>query len=234
MAIQKLQEPTPNDGWVPIRLRDGKRPVTLTARNRALKTVCLASSKEVEHDVEMFVRNVLNEKLAGKKVTIIPILEGSMIFATDILKNLNEAAEVHVRSVKAAYYGERETPGETPVVLGDPFRPNEFRGRVCCIVDDVHDSGETIAQILALLKNAGPEAVLVVVLVNKIKPKSHVEPDYWIYECESNVWLGGHGMDFTIDEEGDLPKVVGVFRQRLGLFDKHCENYDPKTWRKFR
>jgi hypoxanthine phosphoribosyltransferase len=126
---------------------------------------------------------------------VVAVLKGSFIFAADLIRAL------HRRGLKpeidfiylASYDGERISRGEVRVARDVG---SDVRGRNVVIVDDIFDSGRTLAFAKGRLLEAGAKRVLTCVLVDKQVPRgASVTPDFVGFSCPP-VFVVGYGMDF--------------------------------------
>ena len=136
---------------------------------------------------------------------VVAVLKGSFIFAADLIRAL------HRRGLKpeidfiylASYDGERISRGEVRVVRD---LSSDVRGRNVVIVDDIFDSGRTLAFAKGLLLEAGAKRVLTCVLVDKQVPRpAPVTPDFVGFSCPP-VFVVGYGMDFH-NRYRELPSI---------------------------
>ena len=86
-------------------------------------------------------------------------------------------------------------------------------GRDVLILDDILDSGHTLAAIRDKLETASPRSIRVCVLLSKRKQRARaVEPDYVGFEIEDE-FVVGYGLDF-MERYRNLP-YIGVLRKEL-------------------
>ena len=87
-------------------------------------------------------------------------------------------------AINVEFYTDVEQTLPDPVLLAPHLDTDSIRGRHILVVDDVADSGRTLALVLRLLKDAGAEARSAVLYS---KPRSEVTPDYvW---RETDKWI---------------------------------------------
>ncbi|MGB0057803.1 MAG: phosphoribosyltransferase family protein, partial [Methyloceanibacter sp.] len=93
----------------------------------------------------------------------------------------------------ANYDGDRISRGEVRVVRDVG---SDVRGRNVVIVDDIFDSGRTLAFAKSLLLDGGASRVLTCVLLDKQVPRAApLTPDFVGFSCPP-VFVVGYGMDF--------------------------------------
>ena len=125
---------------------------------------------------------------------VVAVLKGSFIFAADLIRALHRhGLEPEIDFVYlASYDGEQVSRGEVRVLRDVE---SDIKGRNVVIVDDIFDSGRTLAFAKALLAEGGARQVLTCVLVDKqVKRASAITPDFIGFSCPP-VFVVGYGMD---------------------------------------
>lgn len=144
-----------------------------------------------------------------RELTVIAVLNGSLIFMADLLRRIPLPLKLDCLSA-ASYRGGAEPTGE--VVFKQVALP-DIAGRHILILDDILDSGHTLAAIREKLKTADPLSVRVCVLLRKKKTRQHpVDADYVGFEIEDE-FVVGYGLDY-MERYRNLP-CVGVLRKEL-------------------
>ncbi|ABS63216.1 hypoxanthine phosphoribosyltransferase [Parvibaculum lavamentivorans DS-1] len=131
---------------------------------------------------------------AGADPLVIPILKGSFIFAADLLRALHEAGvEPDMDFISLSSYGAGTTSlGEVRIV-----RDTEavVSGRDVLIVDDILESGRTLAFAKDLMAARGARSVRTCVLLRKPgKLAVDIEADFVGFDCPDR-FVVGYGMD---------------------------------------
>ena len=144
-----------------------------------------------------------------QELTVIAVLNGSLMFMADLLRRIPLPLKLDCLSV-ASYHGKTETSGE--VVFKQIAMP-DVMGRHILILDDILDSGHTLAAIRDKLDTAKPLSVRVCVLLSKKKTRARaVHADYVGFEIEDE-FVVGYGLDF-MERYRNLP-YIGVLRNEL-------------------
>ena len=144
-----------------------------------------------------------------RELTIIAILNGSLIFMADLLRRIPLPLKLDCLSV-ASYHGGLQTSGE--VIFRQVALP-DIEGRDVLLLDDILDSGNTLAAIREKLSTAGPRSVRVCVLLRKKKVRQRpVDADYVGFEIEDE-FVVGYGLDY-MERYRNLP-CIGVLRKEL-------------------
>lgn len=144
-----------------------------------------------------------------RELTVIAVLHGSLMFVADLLRRIPLPLKLDCVSV-ASYHGKAQSSGE--VVFKEVTVPDVV-GRDVLILDDILDSGHTVAAIRETLETAKPRSIRVCVLLSKKKQRAwEVTPDYVGFEIEDE-FVVGYGLDFR-ERYRNLP-YIGVLRKEL-------------------
>jgi hypoxanthine phosphoribosyltransferase len=151
----------------------------------------------------------ISEDYRDRELTVIAILNGSVILMADLLRRIPLPLKLDCLSV-ASYHGGTKTMGE--LVFRQVSLP-DVAGRHVLILDDILDSGVTLATIREKLEEAGPSSVRICVLLVKTKRRVRaVEPDYVGFEI-ADEFVVGYGLDY-MEHYRNLP-CIGVLRKEL-------------------
>ncbi len=149
----------------------------------------------------------LTAEYQGRELTVIAVLNGSLIFAADLLRRLPLPLKLDCLSV-ASYHGRTTTSGE--VTFRQIALP-DVAGRHILILDDILDSGVTLAAVSEKLKNERPLSVKICVLLRKLKARLRpVEADHVGFNI-GDEFVVGYGLDY-LERYRNLP-CIGVLRK---------------------
>jgi hypoxanthine phosphoribosyltransferase len=127
-----------------------------------------------------------------KELTVIAVLNGSLMFMADLLRRIPLPLKLDCLSV-ASYHGKAQTSGE---VIFKQVAPPDVKDRHVLILDDILDSGHTLAAIREKLATAQPRSIRVCVLLSKKKQRAReVDADYLGFEIEDE-FVVGYGLDY--------------------------------------
>ena len=154
-----------------------------------------------------------------RELTVIAVLTGSLMFMADLLRRIPLPLKLDCRGV-VSYHGKPQTSGQVIFKLttvspsgGGQVALPDVAGRDVLILDDIPDSGHTLAAIREKLDGATPRSIRVCVLLSKKKPRArHVDADYVGFEIEDE-FVVGYGLDF-MERYRNLP-YIGVLRKEL-------------------
>ncbi len=133
----------------------------------------------------------INQDYAGKTPLIVPILNGSFMFASDLVKELDCQCEISF--IKASSYRGTSSTGELTSLIGIN---EDVKGRDIILVEDIIDTGHTLAKIVPSTEALGPASVKVATLLFKPKAlKTDLRIDYVGLEIP-NEFIVGYGLDY--------------------------------------
>lgn len=151
----------------------------------------------------------ISKDYRGRELTVIAVLTGSLMFMADLLRRIPLPLKLDFLAV-ASYHGKTQTTGE--VIFKQVALP-DVKDRHILILDDILDSGHTLAAIREKLEAAGPQSIRVCVLLSKKKQRDRrVDADYIGFEIEDE-FVVGYGLDF-MEQYRNLP-YIGVLRKDL-------------------
>jgi hypoxanthine phosphoribosyltransferase len=138
---------------------------------------------------------ILGEKLSkdfdGKNPLLISILNGSFMFTADLMKTLTIPCEVSF--IKLASYHGTESTGVIQTMIG---LDREIEGRHVIIVEDIVDTGNTLAAFIPTLEKHLPASVTLATLLYKPNAlKNDIKIDHHCFEIP-NDFIVGYGLDY--------------------------------------
>ncbi len=143
----------------------------------------------------------------GRPLTIVAVLTGSLVALADLIRQIH--IPLRVGLVQASSYRGATTSGTT-LVLNETFAP-DVAGRDVLLLDDILDTGRTLATLVEHLKDRGAASVRTVVLLRKVgRQVVPIEPDYHGFLIP-DAFVVGYGLDYN-DEYRHLP-FVGVLEE---------------------
>ena len=149
------------------------------------------SAEELEKEVKR-VASEINRDYAGSQPIFLSVLNGSFIFAADLMREVELPCEISF--VKLASYQGTNTTGNIREVIGLNI---DITGRPVIIVEDIVDTGLTMAHMLETLKRQNPASIDICTLL--LKPtKLQVKLDVR-YCCKQipDDFVVGYGLDYN-------------------------------------
>ena len=146
----------------------------------------------------------MDEDLRKKNPLFLVILNGSFVFAADLLRDINFPCEITFVRV-SSYEGDHST-GEVKQLIG---LTENIEGRTIVIVEDIIESGITMKEVLHMLGEKKPKEVFITSLF--VKPgclKVDLKIDYRCFDIE-DAFIVGYGLDYN-HEGRNLPHIYQV------------------------
>lgn len=141
------------------------------------------------------VAEKINKDMAGKTPLFLAVLNGSFVFAADLMRYITIPCEISF--VKLASYQGTVSTGEIKEVIGIN---EDLEGRTVIILEDIVDTGFTMKRMLETLGTRGPESLHICTLL--LKPGKLQVPlniEYAAIEIP-NDFIVGYGLDY--DQQG--------------------------------
>lgn len=149
------------------------------------------SEEQIRERVQLIARD-LNKDYLGKRPIFVAVLNGSVHFASDLTRFFHDKCELSF--VKYTSYQGLQSSGKLQRLLG--MQENIF-GRHVIVIEDIVDSGLTVAGICEELATFDPLSLRVATLLYKPKACVHpIKPDYVGFEI-ANDFVVGYGLDYN-------------------------------------
>jgi len=136
---------------------------------------------------------------------LICILRGGVMFLVDLMRALSIPHTVDFMAVASYGAGARDSSGEVRIALD---LTSAIEGRHVLLVEDIIDSGRTIASVLELLTTRRPKSLRVCALLDKAERREAVVPIHYRGFTIPDRFVFGYGLD--LDEYYRNLPFVGV------------------------
>jgi len=162
----------------------------------------LVTADEIQRSIDELASEIRRRE-AGRPLTVIAVMTGSIIFLADLVRKLDMPLRVGVIQARS-YQGTKR--GSLAINLD--MLP-EITGRDVLLVDDIFDTGHTLLEVISLLDERGPSSIRSAVLVlKKGKQQVALRPDYVGFEIP-DVFVVGYGLDYN-DAYRNLPFLAAL------------------------
>lgn len=121
----------------------------------------------------------------------IPVLRGGIFFFADLVRQISHSVEIAPVSAWSYETGENVQRDTVSIASGTIA----VRDRSVLIVDDVCDSGKTLAELTDHFTRAGAREVRSTTLIRRVMPHDTFSPDWVGFEYHGPEWFVGYGMD---------------------------------------
>ncbi len=135
--------------------------------------------------------NKMNNDLSGKDVIFIGILNGSFLFAADLMRHIN--LDSRITFLKVASYEGTTSTGTVKRLIGIN---EDLKGKTVVVLEDIVDTGNTMTSIVKQLNGYEPKEILIATML--LKPtvfKDQFKLDY-VGEEIPDVFVVGYGLDY--------------------------------------
>jgi hypoxanthine phosphoribosyltransferase len=167
------------------------------------RLVTMLSAEQIAARVRELGAEITRE-YTGRPLVLVCVLKGSFVFAADLARAIDLPVRIDFLGVRA-YGVDTETSGVVQITQ-DLSRP--IVGEHVLLVEDIVDTGLTIAHLINLLRTRGPESVRVCALLHKpARARIEVKIDYLGFTIEDR-FVVGFGLDFA-ERYRNLP-YIGV------------------------
>ena len=144
---------------------------------------------------------------AGRELVLVGVLKGSYVFCADLARAIDLPLAIEFLGLKS--YGDSQTTSGVVQITSDLSRP--VAGKDLLIVEDIVDTGLTMAYLRKNLATRGPRSIKLCALLHKpARARVDTSIDYLGFRIE-DVFVVGYGLDWA-ERYRNLP-FVGVVRQ---------------------
>ena len=171
----------------------------------------LFSETEIAERVETLAGEISRAQIG--ELLIVVILKGSFVFAADLLRALDRAGvKPQVDFMTLSSYGDGTRSSGVVKLTRD--LSEDVQGRHILIVDDILESGRTLAAARDMMIDRGAASVLTCLLLDKAEKRElPIEADFKGFVIDDR-FVVGYGLDLAHRFRG-LP-YIGIVRQDLG------------------
>ncbi len=169
----------------------------------------LISQEQIAARIRRLTRDIQRD-YAGRDLVIVSLLNGTVIFLADLIRNLSLPLRLDFIGV-SSYGGGTES---RELVFTKELRI-DVRGREVLLVDDILDTGKTLSAVLKKLRALKPRRIRTCVLLDKPERRiEKVRADYVGFTIP-NEFVVGYGLDYA-ERYRNLP-FIGVLKPEVYL-----------------
>lgn len=152
-----------------------------------MKTVITA--EEIKERVAGLGREI-TEYYKGRELTVCALMNGAMIFCADLVREIK--LPLIVDSAAVSSYEKLQSSGKLNFRAGPK---NSVMGRHVLVVDDIFDTGFTLAEVMKYFKNSGALSVECCCLLNKKDVVKKAPAPKWVGFDIPQFYVAGYGLD---------------------------------------
>ncbi|RXV66591.1 hypoxanthine phosphoribosyltransferase [Roseovarius sp. A46] len=165
----------------------------------------LISAKRIAARIEALSEEIEAEFAGTEKLVVVGLLRGSFIFIADLVRELDLPVEVDF--VETSSYGNAMESSREVRILKD--LRGDIAGRDVLVVEDIVDTGHTLAHVLNLLKSRKPARLKTIALLDKpSRREADIRADWIGFEIPDE-FVVGYGIDFA-QRNRNLPHIGAV------------------------
>ncbi|MBG0770676.1 MAG: hypoxanthine phosphoribosyltransferase [Anaerolineaceae bacterium] len=147
----------------------------------------------------------ISRDYTGKEILAICILRGGVMFLTDLIRTIEPPVAIDFMGVSSYGAGARESSGQVRINLD---LTTSIAGKHVLIVEDIIDSGHTLASVIEMLRTRNPASLEICTLLNKVTRRAVEVPiKYCGFEIPDK-FVFGYGLD--MDEYYRNLPFIGV------------------------
>ncbi|GGC10480.1 hypoxanthine phosphoribosyltransferase [Dyadobacter sediminis] len=133
----------------------------------------------------------IGKDYAGRNPVFIVVLNGAFLFAGELVKNISLTCEITF--IRFSSYSQTESTGNVRQIIG---MEESIENRDIIIVEDIVDTGLTMAHLLKQIKDRSPKSVEIATLLHKPEAlKTPIDMRYVGFEID-NKFVVGYGLDY--------------------------------------
>lgn len=156
----------------------------------------------------------ISDDYEEKELLLICILRGGVMFLTDLMRQLTVPHAIDFMAVSSYGAGVRRSRSEVRITLD---LTASIQDRNVLLVEDIIDSGNTIASVLQMLRTRKPNTLRVCTLLDKaVRREAEVPVHYRGFEIP-NKFVFGYGLD--LDEYYRNLPFIGVVKPGYTVSD---------------
>ncbi len=173
----------------------------------------LITEQEVQTRVEQLGAQISRD-YQGNDLHLVCILRGGVVFLTDVMRHITVPNTIDFMAV-SSYGLSRQSTGQVRITLD---LKDEIQGRNVLLVEDIVDSGYTIASVLKILETRHPRSLKVCTLLDKPERREVEVPTDYCGFIIPNKFVFGYGLDLD-----------GYYRNLPFVATVDLERYKPET-----
>ena len=147
----------------------------------------------------------INQDYAGSDLLLICILRGALPFMVDLMRHITVPHAMDCMAISSYGVGARSSTGNIRLTLD---LQTNIEGKDVLLVEDIVDSGHTIAHVLGMLQTRNPKTLKVCTLLDKESRREVFVPIHYRGFSIPNAYVFGYGLD--IDDYYRNLRFIGV------------------------
>ena len=167
----------------------------------------LISESEIKARINHLAKEISDIYKNSDQLVVIGLLRGSFIFIADLVRRLNLPVEVDFITV-SSYGNEMESSRQVRIIKD---LETSIKNRDVLVVEDIIDTGHTLAQVLQIMQTRKPKSLSVCTLLNKPSRREIEVTVRWTGFDIPDEFVIGYGIDYA-QQGRNLPHIGFVRR----------------------
>jgi hypoxanthine phosphoribosyltransferase len=164
--------------------------------------ISVIKKHEIQRQI-LRIAETISADYQGRELVLIGVLKGAFLFLADLAREL-KLEKIKIDFLQASSYG-ADTESSENIVLKKDIDV-DIRGKDVLVVEDIVDTGLTLAYLTNHLKGFGPSSVKVCAMIDKSeRRKAAIKVDYACTTVEKG-FLVGYGLDYA-ENYRNLPEI---------------------------
>ena len=147
----------------------------------------------------------ISKDYQGEELLLVCILRGGVMFLTDLMRHITTPHAIDFMAISSYGSGARESSGTVRITMD---LSTDIHNRHVILVEDIVDSGHTIASVMEMLDTRQPKSLKVCTLLDKAARREVVVPLHYIGFDIEDKFVFGYGLD--LDEYYRNLPFIGV------------------------
>jgi len=170
--------------------------------HNSYKIIEMISAKSIAARVEALAKDISDHFTDANKLVVVGLLRGSFVFIADLVRELELPVEVDFLEVSS--YGDAMESSREARIMKD-IR-GEIEGLDVLVVEDIIDTGHTMAHVLTLLSSRRPKRLEVATLLDKPSRREVNIEATWVGFEIPDEFVVGYGIDYA-QRNRNLPYI---------------------------
>lgn len=153
----------------------------------------MISAKSIAARVEALAQEITDHFAGTEKLVVVGLLRGSFVFIADLVREIELPVEVDF--LETSSYGNKMQSSREVRIIKD--LSGEIEGRDILVVEDIVDTGHTLAHVVKLLKSRNPKRLEVCALLDKPSRREVEIKATWTGFEIPDEFVVGYGIDYA-------------------------------------
>ena len=164
--------------------------------NDAAGPMLISASRIEQRVAEM--GSEISRDYRDREILVVGILKGCVVFLADLVRQIDPAIPVTIEFMAVSSYGDGATSsGNLRIERGIQDIASPVEGKDLLLVEDIVDTGLTIARVRDLLQSRGARSIRIAALLDKETSRRHpLNVDYVGFRIPDK-FVVGYGLDFA-------------------------------------